>query len=331
MSVFQQMPKQIWGAFSAQQREIILSTGSLTSLRAYSTLREDVWKRIDDRVQTIARERLNGIADLEARGLTQPLGDLGTQVTQLERAGDFEPARQVMRPNAQGRFQQTEFDSQFWPVPVTFSLFSINIRDQLASQNRPETLELTGVDRATRAVAEKLEDTLFKGGDVTMRINGANISIPGYTNFSSRATGTLAAAWDNPSDQNYDPIGDVKSMLEKAYGMNSFGPFYLYVSKDYWAAIQDDYKAESDKTILERIEDFADIERVRPGDRLPNDTVVLVEMTTRSLDLGLVEPIQVVELQGNMFDQTLAVFACMVPRVKDDMNGNCGIVHFTAP
>src|SRR5690606_12407490 len=116
---------EIWGAFSCTQQDIIRAYGSLShpdairEMRAYSTLREDVWKRIDERVLFIAKERLNGILDLENRGLVQPLGDMGVQVSQWERASDFEVARQVMRPTSQGSWQRVEFDSQFVPVPVT--------------------------------------------------------------------------------------------------------------------------------------------------------------------------------------------------------------------
>ena len=122
--------------------------------------------------------------------------------------------------------------------------------------------------------------------------------------------------------------GDVGKMLAAAYGDNYFGPFYLYVAKNVWAAIQQDYSSEKAGTFKQRIEDFSDI--MMPFEQATGCRLAmscLVQMTSDVVDLAIGQDIVAIEHMYNGMQTVFKVFAAMAPRVKSDRNGNSGVVH----
>ena len=84
-------------------------------------------------------------------------------------------------------------------------------------------------------------------------------------------------------------------MVNAAYQQHYRGPFILYVNNKYWTALQDDYKAESDRPILERIRAIAEIQDVKPSSSLANNEVVMVQLTSNVVQLGVAQDIDTVE------------------------------------
>lgn len=293
-----------------------------------STLRKDEWEDLDDALSRVRRRRLNGIADLRSMGLTRQLGGLGSLIATREEASNPGQAQQTMDGVSEGESTRQGFNLIGTPVPITFQDFNFSRRHLDASRTRGDSIDTSSTEEATRNVADKLEDTLFNGSNIQAR----NYSIEGYTTASNRLTGTLTAAWTD--DANRDILGDINensnSMLSALYADNAEGPFMAYIPQDWWGSVQDDYKAESERTYADRIRDYEDIEDIKPTGVL-SDEVVLVQMTSDVVQLQEAEPMTTVEWeeQGGMV-LNFRVMAASVPLINaTDSEGNAAIAHYT--
>lgn len=290
-----------------------------------ATLRHEEHLRYDQALLEVARQRLNGIADLRMNGLVENLMGLGTMLSLYERMGDVTKAVVDMEGATMSQKDRLIFDEVGVPVPIIHKDWDLNRRQLEASRKRGEPLSTAGVRLATRIVADELETMLFRGVP-NFQYDGREIY--GYTNHPDRNTVALKEkGW---AEEKADIIGDVVNLLKAAYADNRFGPFCLYVPKDYWAVIQTDYSDEKgDRTFYERILAFNDIMAVKAGDYLPAKQVVLVQMTRDSIDLAVGADIMNIEWNVHPMVSNFKVYCSMVPRIKVDKNGSCGIVHGT--
>lgn len=302
-----------------------LLSNQQSKLRTNSILRNDEWKAIDRAVIEIARERLNVAADLIGRGLVRNVGNLGVLQDQWETVSDMSDATIDMDADAAGEEDRVDFQTSSVPIPIVHKPFRISLRTLQASRNVGQSLDTRMATTATRKVRDALEDMILNGDDVQI----GNNSIEGYTSHPDRVTGTLTAAWTNSSSR--DILGDVESMLADADAANMFGPHNLYVSTSYFAELRGDYKPEAQRTFLDRIEAYDNINAVKPADRLSNaDDVVLVQMTEDNVQLSRAQDIRTMEwmTQGGLHSHFLVMMAG-APRITPDAEGRLGIVHYT--
>ena len=291
-------------------------------LTTNSTLRHEEWERYDAKLLQIARQRLNGIADLQSNGLTFDVGGLGVMLSLYERVGDMTAAEINMDGMTDAQKDRVTFDQVGVPIPIFHKDWTLNKRQLLASRTRGEGLDVTQMAIATRLVMDSLEDCLFNGIS-NFTVDGKDIY--GYRTHPNRNTEDLTD-WTNAAARKI--VEDVKKMLDKAYADNMFGPFTIYVSKNIWAEIQLDYNDQKgDRTYKERIEAFADISMVKPGDSMPADQVVMVQLTDDVVDLAVGQDIVNVEWQTHPMQSQFKVYGAMAPRVKADKDGHSGIVH----
>ncbi len=305
------------------QAKLLANGFDLSVLRTNDLLRKEEFERLDTALVRIAEERLNGIADLRSRGLVRNLGSLGVLIDQFEQVSDFTAARQDMDIVTESDEDTAAFTLVSVPIPITHHGFRVTLRHLEASRTIGAPIDTTNTELATRQVVEKLEQTLFNGGDVVV---GGN-SIFGYTTHPDRNTGTLTAAWTNPATR--DIVRDVINMTNALEADNMPGPYILYVPIPYFSELKDDYKAESERTILERISAIANLDEVKPTGALTGDQAVMVQMTSDVVDLSIGADIQTVEWQamGGLV-MRFKVLAAMAPRVKSDVSGQSGVAHF---
>ena len=310
------------GTFAQQASAVGVNLETGVTINA--TLRHEEHLRYDDKLVKIARQRLNGIADLQRMGLVMPVGGLGVTLSMYERAGDMTAAAINMDGMTDTEKDRLTFDEIGVPIPIFHKDWSLNKRQLEASRTRGEPLSTSQIAIATRLVADSLENALFNG---VPNLIVDNRQIYGYTNHPNRNTVSLAGSgWTTSTGR--DIIGDTKNMLQAAYNDNMFGMFMMYVAKDIWAEIQLDYNDDKgDKTFKERIESFADISEVKAGDSLPNGNVVLVQMTEDVVDLAVAQDIVNIEWMNNPMQTQFKVYGALAPRVKADKDGRCGVVH----
>lgn len=290
------------------------------------TLRHEDWIKWDQRMIDIARQRLTAIQDLIDFGLAREDFDLGDILSNYEKLSDMTKANIDMDGGTPGQRDRLTFTPAGVPIPIFHKEFQLNQRQILSSMRRPGgNLPTTHMTTATRIVMDGVEDMAFNGVP-SIVIDGAQVF--GYTNHPNRNTLTITNAWGGGSET---PVADVLAMLQAAYDDNFFGPFVLYVSKDNWGFIQDDYNAvKGEKTFKERFEAFSDISAVRPGDSLSDGELVLVQMTEDVVDLAVAQNVvNFEEPQVKRMQHDFTVMAAMAIRVKSDKDGRSGVVHST--
>ena len=299
---------------------VVRQLGNTTS----TTLRHEEHILYDDALLKIVRQRLNGIEDLRAMGLTKKIGNLGITLSKYERLGDMTAATVSMDGVTKAQKDRVTYDEVGVPIPIFHEEWSLNIRQLMASRNRGEALDTTQTEIAARLVADRMEQVLYLGLP-DLIVDGKQIY--GYTNHPNRNTFTLSGSgWAVSAGR--DIIGDTERMLNALYADNRFGPFVMYVAKDLWSTIQKDYNdVKGEKTYKERIEAFAGISQVKHGDFLPAGNVVVVQLTSDVVDLAVAQDIVNIEWQTNPMQTEYKVYAALAPRVKVDRNLSSGIVH----
>ena len=311
--------------FMSTAHRLASSGMNTNSLRTNALLRDDEWKRIDDRVLAVARGQLRGIQDLRDAGLTVDLGGLGVLIAEYEKVSDMEPAEQNLAGVTEGEEDIPEFTLAGVPIPITHKDFRVNIRHLQASRTRGESIDVTAASIAARLVADKLEQTLFNGS--TVRIGSSQLQ--GYRNFSDRITGGVTAAWDGTATGE-QMVADVIEMIADAEAAHFFGPFVLYVNTSTMQFLREDFKANSDKTVMARLLEIEPLQSVRHSTWMTTGEVLLVQLTSDVVDLPIGSDITTVEwdTKGGM-QMHFKIMAAMAPRIKSDANGNTGIVHYS--
>lgn len=290
-------------------------------------LRYDEWKDIDTEVVQVATDRLVGIRDLQAMGLTHNLGSLGITLSQWEEESDMTGANVSM-----SGITDSEGDTPAWnlrnvPVPIFHKDFNVNIRRLEASRMVGESIDVTASATAARRVSERSEDMLF-GGEAIV-VEGSRLY--GYTNLPGRTQIDLSTNWDALLQaSNATILDDVQAMLQAARDDRHFGPYRLYVPSAYEYKLDEDFNSNYPRTVRERVEALGGIGAggIVVSDRLQGNNVVLVQMTRDTVDLAIAQPITTLQWdsQGGMV-QNFKVMACWAARLKSDYDGRSGIVH----
>lgn len=307
----------------------LLNSGFDTSvMRTNDVLRKDEWKRYDDKVIEIARQRLVGVGDLISRGLSFPIENaLG--VTQIEWEGmtDMTDPEISMSGVTEGERDRLTFALHSVPLPIVHKDFRLNVRHLEASRRLGQSLDTTQAAMSTRLVSEKLESILFNGAPSTVVLGS---TIYGYTTAPNRNTGTLAASWETGTTTGTSILDDTIAMITALQADHMYGPYGFYVTVAAYNHLLEDFKASSDKSILSRLLEIPDVEFVKPSSNLATGAVVAVQFTSDVVDLvdGMQPQMVQWEEQGGMV-QLFKVMAIMVPRVKSTESGQSGIAHYT--
>jgi uncharacterized linocin/CFP29 family protein len=299
------------------------------ALRTNAVLRKDEWKHLDEAVVDISRQRLVGVNDLVSRGLVYNITNgLGTTVLEYETQTDMEPAEITMDGSSPGTNDRVEFDLAYLPLPITHRSFQLNIRALEASRKLGQSLDVTQAMVAARKVAEMVETTLFTGAGALTFGGG---TLRGYLDHPNRQTVTLAANWDASASTGATILADVIALKQASIDVNRFGPWILYVPTAYETVLDDDFKANSDLTIRQRLLEIAGIEDVKVVDYLTANNVLLVELQPETVRMVIgMQPTTIEwESLGGMIHH-FKVMSIMVPQIRADADGNCGIVHLSA-
>lgn len=310
--------------------QALVGCSSIAELRAMTPLPDTAQRLIDKAVVSVGLERLSFVKALIARGLTFPIADpLGVMEVYWEKESKAGAAQRTMLPGSRGENQLTDRSGVYIPIYATWDDFQLNIRTLRASERAGVPLDTSMVAQATRRVNEAIEDAAINGAGVTVRGNAT----PGLVNAPNAAhQGFVSSqAWDNAAHTGNNILTDVLNMITKAQQNNRFGPYALVTGTLYGNKLNDDFKANSALTIMQRLNEIdtsggAKLEIII-ADRVPADTAILVQMTSNVVDLiDGQEPIPVSWTDGSGFNRYFTVMAFQVPRIRDDYDGKSGIV-----
>ena len=294
-----------------------------------ATLREDEWQEMDQAIITAAQERLVGVADLYARNLVHRTAGLGKTVLEYEDVDEFSPAELTMDATTPSKKDRPNYTQKYLPLPIVHKDFSFNIRTMSASRTTGDSVDVTSGQLAAREVAELVESILFNGANAYAYGGGI---IRGYTDHPSRNTVTLTTSWSADSGITGALIlADVLSMKQASIDAKHYGPYVLYIPTAYETVIDGDFKADSDKTIRQRILEVGNINEIKVADKLTADNVLLVQMSSEVVRIVEGMPLTSVEWEeGGGFASNFKVMTIMVPQIRADQSGNCGVTHLAA-
>jgi hypothetical protein len=293
-------------------------------LRTLDTLRHEEWKYFDDALVQEATIRLVGVADLIGAGLVANVPNaLGKTVYGYEKVTDMDEAQVSLDGLGRTGNDKQEFDLFQVPLPITHKDFFLNLRNLAASRNSGEALDTTQVRTAGRVVAEKLEYMLFNGGPTF----GA-MPIYGYTTHPDRNTSGFGSNgdWGQAAKTGENILADVQTMMTALAADRMYGPYWIYVPADAAVKLVGDFKANSDKSIIQRLNEIPGILGVRVADQLATSNVVMVQATADVVKWVNGENLQTVQWdEAGGFKINFKAFAIGIPLIRSDADGRSGV------
>jgi hypothetical protein len=294
-------------------------------LRTLDVLRKDEWIHLDEALVEEGHIRLRGIADLMGAGLTVPVANaMGKTMFQWENVTDMEPAITSLSGVDRSEDDRVEFDIRNLPLPITHKDFNINLRTLSASRMRGESLDTTQARVAGRLVSERLEQMLFQGGPT---FGGAPIY--GLTTHPDRNVVTFASGvWSLPAVTGEQILADVLSWIQILEDDRMFGPYWLYIPSNFSTKLEQDFKANSDKTIRQRLMEVDRLRMINVVDQLPASNTILVQATVDVVAVVEGEPLQSVQwdIEGGFIIKYKA-FQIASPLIRADHAGRSGVAH----
>lgn len=315
------------GGGNVAQR-LLASGGNWNALRTNAVLLRDEWKAFDNTIVDITRENLVAVAEVMNRGLVYPLPNaLGSLTLEWqELLDDLVEAEISMSGLNEATKDRMSFGTRSMPIPIIHKEFFYNLRFLEAARRNGRSVETDHAAIATRKVAERIEGILFNG----LSIAGSQGTIYGLLNHPDRNTSSAGVDWTNPATTGEDIVSQVIAMKAVHSANYMMGPFVLFIPLTAADNLGDDYKANSDRTIWERLMAIPGINRIVATPKLTGSTVLLVQMTSDVVQMvdGLQPTMVEWETKGG-FEFNFKVIAIMLPRVRSSGNKKSGIVHWT--
>lgn len=297
-------------------------------LRTLDTLQRDEWVEFDNALVEEAMIRLRGVQALVGAGLSRTIANgMAKTLFLYDKITDMGPAVVSLDGMSKSENDTMEFEEDGVPLPITHKDFYLNLRRLLASRTRGEGLDQTMVRAAGRKIGEEVERMLFQGG----KKFGA-YTIYGLTTHPSRNTASFGTngSWNQTAKTGENIIADINTMINASEGDRMYGPWWVFASSNMTTKFGEDFKANSDRTIRERILAIDGIQNLIVADQMPASQVVMVQATSDVVQMLIGEPLQTVQwdIEGG-FQVNFKGFTIMVPLIKADTEGRSGVVHMT--
>ena len=319
----------------------MLGMGYYSPVFNATSLRKEEWIKMDEQVLKAARYELRAWQDLQSANSYRVNG-MGTTILEHETMSDPGEAVVDMDGVSEGRGDSPKYQLEGMPLPITHMDFSLSRRRLESSRRGGNPLDTTLAEAAGRRVAEMIEKTLIGvetgityGGTNTLSY-GRNPTVFGYTNFTNRLTKTNLTT---PTGSNPEAtVNDVLAMRQQLLNNKFRGPYIIYHSTDWDTYLDNDYARlggnNANQTLRQRLTAIEGITAVRRLDYLASATnpytLLMVQMTqdvaraVNGMDITTVQW----ESKGGMVIN-FKVMCILVPQLRADYYGNCGILHAT--
>lgn len=305
-----------------------VNSGGQPGLVVNSMLMEDEWVEVDRVVLAAQRYPLRVVNDLRSRGLTAPLGGVGSLEARWYTASQITRATINMTGRGRAERDLPEMYQDGVPVPVISKEFSIDWRTLEASRRLGDGLDMTTLVEAVRVVAEDLEGIVVNGNS-TVQLNGRPIY--GLRTHPKRKTDTAANFGGGDWGTATNVLATVAGMVNAANLQHNYGPFVLYVSQtQYNEAALTRYADGSGETPLDSISKLPMIESVipLPANTLPDGELLMLQPTQDYIEFAEAMGIQVREwTSGDGIESMFKVLTIATPKIKARQGDETGIVH----
>ena len=310
-----------------------------------ATLRFLDWIQLDEAIIRAAKPRMRASKDLRETGLVYMLPNgIAKTVMQFQQQSDISGATISMDGLRQAESDRPVFSLVNFPIPVIHKDFQFPLRQVLASRTGYSPLDTTTAELAGRRVAEQVEQ-LTLGCSAFTPVTSPNNNAPGllqgvssytwdgatiqgYMNFGSRITYTIS----QPTVAGWVPqntIDDILQMKKASQTAFHFGPWMLYGGLYWDPYFDEDYKPTyNDMTLRQRLREIDGIMDCRTVDYIPDQSLIMVQMTTDVVRMVIGMDITTVQWESHGgWQLNFKVICCMVPQLRTDFYSNTGIVH----
>lgn len=307
--------------------------GELKAVRlgnAVATLPKEAWLSLDEEVQRAAMPRMRFVSMLRQRGLTRDLPNgMATIMLQYQTRTGITPATISMDGMRRSERDRPTFDLRNLPIPIIHKDFSYSLREVLASRAGNQPLDdITAVEAADVCAVEA--EKLALGVAASYSYGGG--SVYGVLNHPSRNTQILTAPTD-PAWTGNTILTELLSMIQKAENDGFYGPYMVFASSAWGEFLENDYSAAVPGTsVSDRLLRNRRIQGIEYLDYLGTGfTLVLIDMRPTVIREVVGMEIQTIQWQTpDGMALEYKVMCILVPQVRADPAGNCGIVHGAA-
>lgn len=288
----------------------------------------DAWRRIDSRGAMIQRDVLNVFNRLAAADTT-PVG-VGDLVSYYGQISDSNEVNVSMDGRSTGKADQANIKYVGTPVPVLTSEARFGWRQMEVLRKSPNSLDIATIGNAQRKVAEKLEDMALNG--LSSAVVGGQ-TIYGLRNFPQRNTATHGLTLSSATGAQW--LTAFQSMFNQLIGDNAYGKATVFLSYADWLyASINEFVAGYPKTILQRLQEIAQVAEIVPASKVPaNEIIGVAGLQTGEWGtiLSAMPLVTRPKARHNAEDDyAFGVIAMAAPQLKADFDGRAQIAHITA-
>jgi uncharacterized linocin/CFP29 family protein len=298
-------------------------------LRTGTVLRKEEWSFFDTALVEEGVIRLKAVADIIAAGNVINIPNaMGITNYEYEKISDMNAPDLSMDGNARTENDAVTFSPHNLPLPIMHKDFFMSLRKLTASRNKGESLDTTQIRLAGRLIGEETEKLLFQG---TSKIYGA-VPIYGYLTHPDRNVGAYSGtiAWSNASKTGAQMLTDLQTMIALLEADRFYGPYNVYVPTTSSVHFEDDFKAASDKTIIQRLLEMQQINSITVCDQCTVDKIVMVQMGMETAAMVQGIPLQTVQWDINGgFTLHFKAFQISIPLIRSDKENRCGVANLS--
>jgi hypothetical protein len=310
---------------------LLAANGNIGALRTAAVLRENEWREYDQAIVQIARGKFTLVKDMMAEGMRRPIKNpMATTQLVWDRAGDMDDAQVDMTGEATDIRDRMEFAQDSMPIPIIHKGFRLNVRTLMASRQNGMGLDVSTAQIATTKVVHTIEK-LFLYGNFSAGAGAGRVY--GMTTYPYRNVGLLSADWRTAT--SLQVFNDTNAMIEAMEAKAQFGPYGLYVPRNYAPVMRRDYASITSGggagySIESRLMEIKQLKYIRTNVFLPDNHVVMVNLDSNTAEvLDGIQPRMIEwQSQGGMI-YLFKVLAIILPRIKRDALDQTGIAHFT--
>lgn len=296
------------------------------TLRVNGPLLKDEWKIMDTAILKAYRERLVVVQDLMSRGLTVNLNEgLGTTIFEYQTMDDPGEARMDMEPTTGADNVRPNYGLASLPLPITHFDYFLSMRQLATSRKGNQPLDTTMAELAARRLAEYNEDVVVNGAS-NFSFGGATIY--GLTDSPEANLKSISNWADSDSVSGKTIVEEVIEMKQLLINNRCFGPYIMYLPKNYETRLDEDYGTSYPKTIRQRLNEIEGLGTIRVVDKLEDHHVVFFQPTSDVIRLvvGLQTSNVTWEEMGGLQVRN-KVMNIIVPQIRSDSGARNGLVH----
>lgn len=288
----------------------------------------DAWRRLDAEAAQIQRDELVVFNTLAAAS-NQPVG-LGDLVSFYPQISDSGSVNVSMDGRGKGKADQANVKFAGTPVPIVDDEVRIGWRQMEVIRKGGGMIDQESISNSQRKVAEKLEDMAINGLS-SIVVNGSTIY--GLRTFPQRNTDTHGFDLSAATGANW--LATFVKLVNALVGDNAYGRITVFMNYADWTyASLNEFTAGYPKTILQRLKEIEQIERIVPSTRIPADEVIgIASLSSRKWGKILngmplmTRPNQRLNPED---DYSFTVLAAAAPQFRADYDGRSQIAHLTA-